>query len=497
LLFNYLFGRYTGAVTQQIQELIDDILAAQKNNLFLWAPFFFAVGIAIYFGLKFEPVFIMGFGCLCLSAIVSFLLFLNRDLSSISKALFLLSLAFCLVLLGFCVAQARSILVHTQMITKKMSPVEVIGNIESIELLSDKEGSRVILHNLEIERLKSGDTPRKIRLKIRQDDDLQKGQRIKILAGLNPPGAPVIPGGFDFQRMSYFEGIGAVGFAYAAPQILKYVKNANSMLDDLRDFFILNIDQEAQNPEKSIIIALMTGQRGAINDSNWDAMRDAGLAHLLAISGLHVGMVAGVLFFFSRLIMASFSRLTLHYPIKKYAAGIALIGAAFYTLMVGAPIPTQRALIMTGFMMVAIMVDRSPFSMRLVAVAALVVLFFTPESLTSVGFQMSFAAVVSLIYFYEVIRPYWRAMHSQAGWVRKVALYFIGVSLTTVIAGAATGVFSLYHFQHYANYGIIANLVAVPLMAFMIMPLIVVLDRLAGAFEAHRDPDYIDNAWFN
>ena len=145
------FQRYSGVVKQQIQELIDDILAAQKNNIFLWAPFFFAIGIAVYFGLKNEPVFIVGFSGFFMSLVLSILLFLKRDLSSVFKALSLLSLALCLMMAGFCVAQARSILVHTNMITKKMSPVEVIGTIEVIEPLSDKDGSRVILHNLEIE----------------------------------------------------------------------------------------------------------------------------------------------------------------------------------------------------------------------------------------------------------------------------------------------------------------------------------------------------------
>jgi len=472
-LARVFFDANSGVVKQKIQEFIDIMLAQQKNNLFLWAPFCFAIGIAIYFALTFEPSLMVSGVALSACLALLALLFRWRDHTPLLQLYFLLAIGVSIIAGEFCVAQWRANMVYTPMLVKKMSPVGVIGTIESIEPLGGKDGSRLILTDVEIERLEPNDTPRKIRLKVRQDESLNVGQRISVLAGLNPASSPVAPDAFDFQRMSYFKGIGSVGFAYSQPEIIEDNAVHGSWLSAIRSNIINNIGKTAQAPQKSIIIALMTGQRGAISDANWDALRQSGLAHLLAISGLHVGMVAGVLFFFSRLFMACFAPLALQYPIKKYAAGIALIGALFYTLIVGATIPTQRALMMTGLVMIAIMFDRSPFSLRLVALAAMVVLFFSPESLTSVSFQMSFAAVVALIYFYDLIRPYWRAVHRQAGMFRKAALYFVGVSLTTVVAGTATGLFSLYHFQNYAVYGVLANLFAVPLMGFLIMPLIV------------------------
>ncbi len=464
-------------MTQKTQEIIGEVLSEQKNNLFLWAPFCFTVGIAVYFGLKVEPSFWVG-GRLTLTFFVTVLGLIRRqDDNALKKLGFLLSIGGLLMAAGFSIAQIRTNLVHTPMLVKKMSPVGLTGTIESIEPLSEKDGSRVILKHLNIERLKQGETPRKIRLKIRKDDGLKTGQHIRVLAGLNPAGSPVAPNAFDFQRMAYFDGIGAVGFSYNQPEILEQDhnqrRNKASWLSTIRSNIAERITTRTESPQQAIIIALMTGQRGAIDNQDWDALRQSGLAHLLAISGLHVGMVAGVLFFFSRLFMAFFPALALHHPIKKYAAIIALIGALFYTLVVGATIPTQRALMMTGLVMIAIIFDRSPFSLRLVALAAMVVLFFSPESLTSVSFQMSFAAVVSLIYFYNLIRPYWSAARRQAGFLRKFLLYFAGISLTTIIAGTATGLFSLYHFQNYAAYGLLSNIVAVPLMGAAIMPLIV------------------------
>ncbi len=375
--------------------------------------------------------------------------------------------------IGFMAAQVKTHRVYTPMLLKKISPVGVRGTILSIEPLGGTRGSRVILNDLEIERLSPSETPHKIRLTIRKDEGVKAGQRVKVLAGLNPASPPSSPGAFDFQRMSYFKGIGAVGFAYGAPEILEQVTDHGSPLENLRRKIADRIISYTDKPQQAVLVALMTGQRQSIREEDWVALRGAGLAHLLAISGLHVGMVAGVLFFFVRLLLAFSPYLALHYPIKKWAAIIALLGACFYTLVVGATIPTQRALMMTGLVMVAIIFDRSAISMRLVALAAFVVLFFSPESLMSVSFQMSFAAVVALICFYQYIRPVWLGFYRSSGFMRRVILYFVGVSLTTLVAGAATGLFALYHFQNYAVYGMLANLIAVPLMAFVVMPLLV------------------------
>lgn len=448
-------------------------LAQQKERLFLWVPVFFALGIGLYFGLKTEPPLLLG-AALSLFALGSACwLSCGQDKSASGKFVFLSSVAVFLIFFGFSAAQMRTHLVYTPMLIKKLAPVGVTGTIESLEPLKEGEGSRIVLSGLEIERLDISETPRKIRLKVRKDENLQAGQRIKILAGLNPPSPPVAPGAFDFQRMAYFKGIGAVGFAYNAPEILEAETGEGRYLTTVRQQISDMIVSHTNDPQQSVLVALMTGQRQAIRDEDWEALRGSGLAHLLAISGLHVGMVAAFLFFFSRLFLALSSRLALDYPIKKWAAIIALIGACFYTLIVGATIPTQRALMMTGLVMIAIFFDRSPFSLRLVALAAVIVLFFSPESLTSVSFQMSFAAVTALICFYDYIRPVWISFHRRAGIIRKIVLYFVGVSLTTVIAGAATGLFALYHFQNFAVYGVLANVIAVPLMAFIVMPLLV------------------------
>lgn len=430
------------------------------------------MGIALYFTLKFEPSLWIALLAMVGAIVNIFFCYRSQEKWAAGKIFYISGLIILLIVAGFTTAQIRTHNVNAPMLLKKISPVNVEGVIHSVEHLGPKDGSRVVLKDVKIERLSAENTPHKVRLKIRKDEGLKAGQRIRVLGGLNPPSPPVAPEAFDFQRMMFFQGIGAVGFAYGTPEILAE-KPSGHFLENLRQKITQKIDAATQAPQSAVLGALMTGQRGAIREEDRDALRGSGLAHLLAISGLHVGMVAGVLFFFSRFLMACSMRLALHYPIKKWAAVIALIGALFYTLIVGATIPTQRALIMTGLVMVAILFDRTALSLRLVGLAAFLVLLFSPESLTSVSFQMSFSAVVALICFYEYIRPYWIALHRQMGITRRIILYFIGVTLTTLIAGTATGLFSLYHFQQYAMYGMVGNLIAVPLMGFVVMPLIV------------------------
>jgi len=219
----------------------------------------------------------------------------------------------------------------------------------------------------------------------------------------------------------------------------------------------------------AVAAALLTGERGAIAKDVLAAMRDAGLAHLLAISGLHIGLFAGILFFVCRALLALWESVALRYPIKKWAATVALAGTAFYLLLAGATIPTQRAFLMGGLVIIAILLDRTGISMRSVAWAAVAVLLVQPESLLGASFQMSFAAVVALVAAFEWygLRRGWRANDTPP---RRLLNYLAGVALATLIAGLATAPFAAYNFNRIADYGLAANLLAVPMTALWIMP---------------------------
>jgi competence protein ComEC len=222
--------------------------------------------------------------------------------------------------------------------------------------------------------------------------------------------------------------------------------------------------------EGAVATALITGHQGAIPEATLAAMRDSGLAHLLSISGLHVGLVAATLMVGLRGLLALVPPLALRFPIKKWAAAAALAGTGAYTLLAGAPVPTQRAFVMSAIALLAIMLDRSPLSMRLVAWAAIAVLLAAPESLLSPSFQMSFAAVTALIAAHEGTARHRAAWRAEGGRIRRLASALLTLAATSLVAGLATAPFAIHHFSRLADYGVLANMAAVPITGFWVMP---------------------------
>ena len=217
---------------------------------------------------------------------------------------------------------------------------------------------------------------------------------------------------------------------------------------------------------------LLTGERGAVPSDTLQAYRDAGLAHVLVIAGMHMSMVAGLVFLLVRGLLAAIPWIALRYPIKKWAAAVALLVTAAYLVISGFSVPTQRAFIMNAIVLLAILLDREAISLRAITWAALAVLLTEPEALIGPSFQMSFAAVYALVSAYEAMTPRltaWRQAE-PLGWWSGPALYLGGIMLTTLVAGGATAFYTAYHFNRYATYGLLGNLLAVPVVGFWVMP---------------------------
>jgi competence protein ComEC len=455
----------------------------QTGRLFYWSPVFLSLGIILYFSLPFEPSF---WPALLAVPISLFSLFGLRK----NRLWFILTL--CLIVLpscGFFLSKLHVMCIHTPMINKEIGPVTITGTLKALEIMKPDYDARIILEDLSIEDLAQNDTPKAVRLRLRRDYGLNVGQRISALAELTPVSGPAMPGGFDFRRHLYFQGIGAVGFIYSHVEILEESrpKGFSQYIESLRSTIGARVHAALPKNLADMVTALTNGQRAGISEADQNAMRYSGLAHLLAISGLHVGLVCGVVFFMIRLTLSFIPGLALKWPIKKIAAILALLAGIIYMFLAGATVPTQRAALMCGVVFTAIIFDRSPFSLRLVVFAALVVLCIAPFSLLTASFQLSFAAVASLIAVYDALRQYYRTLAAQSGWFKKIMLYIGGVSFTSIIAGFATALFSLYHFQQFANYGILANMLAIPVMAFWVMPLIV-LSLIAMPFGLEALP---------
>ncbi len=460
------------AAREVLSKLILEILE-QKNRLILWLPVVVGFGIAAYFQLKTEPPIIFGLSVTVFSGSVLALVWPHREKDELSFIAFLAA-SFCFwFCVGFATAQLRTHYIAAPVLDEEIGPVYVEGQIENLDRLDDANSVRVVLTALSIENLRAENTPKKVRVKVHHGEGLREGMRIKLLAGLNPPSPPVAPGLFDFQRYSWFKQLGGVGFAYSKPEVISQEKAGLFSLDYLRQVVSEHVTERVKWPDAAIVTALMTGELAAIPDEDMDAMRNSGLAHMLALSGMNVGIIAGCVFFVSRFLMALFPSFALQHPIKKYSAILAFGAIYGYTFFVGANVPVFRALLMTGVVLIAVLLERKAFSMRLVALSAFAILLIFPESLTGASFQMSFSAVAALIWFFDTFREKISSIYRKAGLIRKGAIYVLGICVTTVIATLATAPFSLYHFQQLALYGVIANLFAVPVMSFVIMPAVV------------------------
>jgi len=443
-------------------------LAAERDRWTLWLPVAFGLGVAIYFALPSEPscwVIPLVLPPVCLLCIRIW--YQARETKGpVLTAAF--ALGTLLMLLGFGVAQLRTADV-TAPVLERRGAYHIEGEILLVE--PRVKGERLLIGHAEIADLPAEATPELFRFTRRNaDPPFQPGDRISARVMLMPPSPPSEPHGFDFARKAFFERIGAVGYSLKQPVLIKKGEGwrITTALASLRQKIALQVDAAIDGPAGAVATALLTGLRGGIPDHVWHDMQAAGMAHLLAISGLHLGLVAGTVFFSVRIILALIPPIALRWPTKKIAAMAALIIALIYLLLTGATVPTQRAFIMTAMMLIAVMADRNPFSMRLVAFSALLVLATQPESLLGPSFQMSFAAVIALIAVYET--GIGRPPAGAAGLDWRLFMYVAGVILTTIIASTATAPLAVYHFGRLPTFSILANVVAVPLTAFWIMP---------------------------
>lgn len=450
-------------------------ILAERDRWPLWLPVFLGAGIGLYFALPTEPPAMVGGVLLALCLAPMWLLRRHWGAVVVLGAL-------AAAASGFTAAQVRSALVAAPVLERPTGSVRLSGIVSEVELEAGG-GQRVTLSEAAVDGL-SGPSPEMVRIRLGPDAPLVSvGQRLGTVALLTPPPQPAMPGAFDFARHAWYLGLGGVGRAVGPVEVLAppQGRSLSLALNAFRQTVTARILAVLPGGDGGVAAALITGEVAGIPRSLLDAYRDSGLAHLLSISGLHMTMVAGLVFFVVRGGLALIPAVALRYNIKKWAAAIALVATLFYMLMAGSPVPAQRSFLMTGIVLVAVMLDRVALSMRMVAWAAVAVMLVVPEALIGPSFQMSFAAVAALIAAYEELSPRqaaWKAEHP--GWLAAAALYVFGSVFSSLVAGSATSVYAVYHFNRFAVYQVLANLVAVPLtgiimpfalMALLLMPL--------------------------
>lgn len=447
---------------------LDLILLGQRGHLFPWTPVAFACGIAAYFALRFEP------GAALYGAVAALALAGLAVAWRAPAGLAVLGWAICVGALGFSAAGWRAHQVAAPVLEwRYYGPIE--GRVIGIDR-SSSDAVRVRLDQVVLDRVPRWKTPGQVRVSLHGAAPgfaLMPGQRVMTTGHLSPPGGPVEPGGFDFRRHAWFQGLGAVG--YTRTPLLQAAPPSHGLaLLRLRRAISDRIIEVQGGDIGGFGAAVTTGDRSGVSQKALEWLRASNTAHLLAISGLHMGLLVGVVFAALRYGLALVPWLALRLPVRKLAAAGALVAAAAYLALSGSSVATERAFVMAAVMLIAVMVDRRAISLRSVALAAMIVLALRPEALMGPGFQMSFAATTALVAVYGWMRE---ADLSLPGpfWLKAV----LGVLLSSLVAGLATAPIGAAHFNAVAHYGLLANLLSVPLMGSVVMPAAVLAAALA------------------
>jgi len=380
--------------------------------------------------------------------------------------------------LGTASAQHKLEKIHPNTIERE-SFVQLSGFVNAVEYRPERPTRLTI----EVDKINKEKWLRgqKIRISVRTKipKQLDAGAHVSLNAVLSNPLGAIVPGGFDFGQYNRLKGIAAQGFAASSIRLESGIEHNtifSDYLENTRSQVSSMILGKIEQPLGGVAVALITGQRQHILPETANIIRDAGLAHLLAISGLHMGLVTGAAFFVLEFMFAGISGLALRVTPRKAAAIFAWLFALIYLGLSGASTSTLRAFVMVSVAIIALLTDRRVFSLRSVAIAAFIILLFSPDALLGSGFQMSFAATIGIVVAYDYLAlrrentPEQQYSYNRKSYSRKASVYFLGAAGTSLIAQLAVGPIALYHFQTFSVVGIISNVVAIPLMAFLVMP---------------------------
>src|SRR5437868_7955278 len=461
----------SGAAWSSFLERLQAWLRAEAGagRLLPWVPVAFGCGIALYFSADHEPV-------LWVVATTAIALLLGAALLRRSR-LFAPAIMIAAVAAGFAVATWKTARIAHPVLAKSLYSVSLSGFVEARDIRERTD--RFVLRATAMEAQRSDVRLERVRLSVRKGTAPEVGSFVQLKARLMPPLAPVRPGSYDFSRDMFFQGIGASGFVMGAikaadpPASGGFSLRYAAFMQGLRDAIDARIRATLDGDNRAIATALLTGRRDAITTPVNDAMFISGLGHVLSISGYHMAVVAGVVFFAVRALLALIPGLAAGFAIKKWSAAAALVAAAFYLLLSGAEVATQRSFFMTAVVLIAVMVDRRAITFRTLAVAALIVLVIAPEALVHPSFQMSFAATLGLVALVQIGMPKMFAAPDHSATAR-VALWggreVMMLLLASLVAGLATTPYAAFHFHRVTPYGVLANLAAMPVVSALVMP---------------------------
>ncbi|MDR3151804.1 MAG: ComEC family competence protein [Holosporaceae bacterium] len=447
-------------VSRKIIEFASNFYESERRRLPDFIPVGIGGGICWYFLLEEEPNFRLTLGAFLLCLALFALADRCRGIAAMVLA----------VSFGFLVSQLRTNSVNTFMLSE--SPDRPISFVATIEFCEKTEnGLKFIVRNA---TRKYNDSSSKLCRKfsklhliwkgkkaLEEQTDFTPGTRVLFRAVLSPIYPAAFPGAYDFRKQHYFKSISARGFLIKPPKIIKKasVSSMQIFIEKIRHRINKKMEKYLSRDTAAIGEALITGNTAGISKEVRTTFANTGIAHILAISGLHMGIIGFFIFWLSRIILCCFPAISMFFDIKKIAAVASWLVTLIYLGISGCSVPSLRAFIMHTLIITAILCNRTALTMRSVAIAATLVMTFTPEVILFPSFQMSFGAVMAIVAFYEVCQ--WRQNA------------FVSVLMTTVIASIPTSIISVSTFNQLTLNSIPANMISIPLMSFYIMPMAV------------------------
>lgn len=438
---------------------IEKWLESERDQLALWIPVALGIGIAAWFVLP-NPALWCAF-LLLTSAVTLFGVALGAR-GRAGRALIWLG---ALAALGCALSWWRAERVAAPVLARPVV-TSFKARIVDVDRAPSGDAERVMAEPIDAPHL-----PPRLRVNVPLDHappGLQAGATAQFRARLMPPPEAAVPGAYNFLRLAWFQRIGATGRALGPVTIVS--AGEQPLLASARKGLARHIQSRLSGSEGAIATALATGDQGALPEADAEAMRQSGLAHLLSVSGLHLTAVVGATMLLVLRLLALSPRLALRWPLTLIAAGAGAVAALGYTLLTGGEVPTVRSCVAAVIVLLGIVLGRDAITLRLVAAGAVFVLVFWPESLMGPSFQLSFAAVTAIIALMEHPRIKALLARRDEGLIRKSARLLCGLLLTGIAVELALAPIAIHHFHKAGLYGALANIVAIPLTTFVIMP---------------------------
>lgn len=432
-----------------------------RHRLILFMPVAMAFGAAAYFALLTEPK-IWPYALALFAALVASWLLRKKWL------LVYVAMYVAAGLFGFINAALHTQLSGHRVLGEPVFWKEVSGKVEEVQL--DEGQQKVVLSGVNIETVPPEKTPHMLRITFKkaQETKIEAGDELSVRATLFPLPDPIAPGGFDYARFLYFKSFGAVGYTTDQALITKQPPGMWHHINRFRVEFASQLLKRLNAPEGSIAAAITVGEQQAVPEEVNELLRQAGIYHILSISGVHMSIAAGLIFLVVRALLACSTYITLHYSTKKLAAALALISCFAYLLVAGAPTPAVRSFIMVAMVFIAMMLDRKGISFYALCWAAFFIILFQPHAVVTASFQLSFAATAAIVALYERFGGllYQPSQH----WLKRIWVAVLATLLVSLVATLATAPFIMTHFQRLQPWGLVANSLVSPITTFMIMP---------------------------